>query len=204
MKKYINKIVTGCLFLSLACVAFIAHPVTAEAKVYNYDITQENFPAADYAARYADVKAAYGNDAAALYNHYKFFGVEEGRIVKITKDVLASQVNAETDNIAYKIFAIDVLGTIVTDDMTDAQKVKAVENWMKTNITYGSCGDTRSYHITGPMTNQPTMDEGYAETFEFFMDALGIQAITNSDLKSNKVEVDGVWYNVNIPAGVLY
>ena len=192
------------LVMAIASVLAFSFSITAEAKVYNYDITQENFPAADYAARYADVKATYGDDAAALYNHYKFFGVEEGRIVKITKDVLESQANAETDNIAYKIFALDVLNTIVTDDMTDAQKVKAVEAWMKTNITYGSCGDTRSYHITGPMTSQPTLDEGYAETFEFFMDALGIQAITNKDLKSNKVEIDGVWYDVNIPAGVLY
>ena len=192
------------LVMAIASVLAFSFSLTAEAKVYNYDITEENFPAADYAARYSDVKAAYGDDAAALYNHYKFFGVEEGRIVKITKDILESQANAESDVVAYKIFALDVLDTIVTDDMTDAQKVKAVEAWMKTNITYGSCGDTRSYHITGPMTNQPTLDEGYAETFEFFMDALGIQAITNSDMKSNKVCVDGAWYNVNIPEGVLY
>lgn len=192
------------LVLAIASVLAFSFSLTAEAKVYNYDITEENFPAADYAARYSDVKAAYGEDAAALYNHYKFFGVEEGRIVKITKDILESQANAESDVVAYKIFALDVLDTIVTDDMSDTQKVKAVEAWMKTNITYGSCGDTRSYHITGPMTNQPTLDEGYAETFEFFMDALGIQAITNSDMKTNKVCVDGAWYNVNIPGGVVY
>lgn len=192
------------LVMAIASVLAFSFSLTAEAKVYNYDITEENFPAADYAARYSDVKAAYGDDAVALYNHYKFFGVEEGRIVKITKDILESQANAESDVVAYKIFALDVLDTIVTDDMSDTQKVKAVEAWMKTNITYGSCGDTRSYHITGPMTNQPTLEEGYAETFEFFMDVLGIQAITNSDMKTNKVCVDGAWYNVNIPAGVLY
>lgn len=192
------------LVLAIASVLAFSFSLTAEAKVYNYDITEENFPAADYAARYSDVKAAYGEDAAALYNHYKFFGVEEGRIVKITKDILESQANAESDVVAYKIFALDVLDTIVTDDMSDTQKVKAVEAWMKTNITYGSCGDTRSYHITGPMTNQPTLEEGYAETFEFFMDALGIQAITNSDMKTNKVCVDGAWYSVNIPGGVVY
>ena len=199
-----KKLLARVLCLTVTAVALVSSTGVAQAKVYNYDITEDNFPAADYAARYSDVKAAYGDDAAALYNHYKFFGVEEGRIVKITKDILESQANAESDVVAYKIFALDVLDTIVTDDMSDAQKVKAVEAWMKTNITYGSCGDTRSYHITGPMTNQPTLDEGYAETFEFFMDALGIQAITNSDMKTNKVCVDGAWYNVNIPGGVVY
>ncbi|CBK75250.1 hypothetical protein CIY_26670 [Butyrivibrio fibrisolvens 16/4] len=204
MKNTIYKILTSGLLLSMACAAFVARPINAEAKVYNYDFTEENFPAADYANRYADLKAAFGDDSKALYNHYKYFGVEEGRIVKVTKEVLESQLNAGSGISDAKIFALDVLDTMVTDDMTDAQKVKAVENWMKANVTYGTCGDSRSYHITGPMASQPTASEGYAETFEFFMDALGIQAITNSDMKSNKVNVDGVWYDVDIPAGILY
>ena len=105
---------------------------------------------------------------------------------------------------AYKLFALSILETIVNDDMSDAEKVKAVENWMSTNITFGTTTDANCYHIIAPMLAQPTAPEGYAETFEFFMDALGIQAITNADLKSNKVNVDGVWYDVNIPAGILY
>ena len=192
------------LVLALTAVVFFATVTTAEAKVYNYDLTQENFPAADYASRYADVKAAFGDDAAALYNHYKFFGVEEGRIVKINKDILESQANGDSDIVASKIFALSVLETIVSDDMTDAQKVKAVEAWMQSNITTGVTADNSCYHILAPMASQPTAPEGYAETFEFFMDALGIPAITNRDLQSNKVEVDGEWYDVNIPAGVLY
>ena len=129
------------LVLALMAVTLVSTSITAEAKVYNYDITEENFDAVDYANRYADVKAAFGDDKAKLYNHYKFFGVEEGRIVKINKDVLTSQLNAESDIVAYKIFALDILKTIITDDMTDAQKVKAVEAWMKANITLGTTED---------------------------------------------------------------
>lgn len=33
-----------------------------------------------YAAKYADVKAAFGSDQAALYNHYITFGQKEGRM----------------------------------------------------------------------------------------------------------------------------
>lgn len=192
------------LVLALMAVTLVSTSITAEAKVYNYDITEENFDAVDYANRYADVRAAFGDDKAKLYNHYKFFGVEEGRIVKINKDVLTSQLNAESDIVAYKIFALDILKTIITDDMTDAQKVKAVEAWMKANITQGTTADNACYHIVAPMTSQPTAPEGFAETFEFFMDAAGVEAITTSDLKANKVNVDGVWYDVNIPAGILY
>ena len=192
------------LVLGLMAVTLVSTSLTAEAKVYSYDITEENFDAADYANRYSDVKDAFGEDKAALYNHYKFFGVEEGRVVKITKDVLASQLNADSDIVAYKIFALDVLKTIITDDMTDGEKVKAVEAWMKENIKEGTTADNACYHIVAPMTTQPTAPEGFAETFEIFMDAAGVEAITNSDMKSNKVNVDGVWYDVNIPAGVLY
>ncbi len=199
-----KKLLTRVLCLTVTAVALVSSTGVAQAKVYNYDITEDNFPAADYATRYADVKTALGDDKAALYNHYKLFGAEEGRIVKITDEVLKSQANAESTIVASKIFALTVLPTIVNDTMTDGEKVKAVENWMKTNITYGVSKDNSCYHIVGPMTAGPTTDEGYAETSEFFMDALGIEAITNSDLKSNKVNVDGVWYNINIPAGVLY
>ncbi len=202
MKRY--KLITRALVLSMVAMGFIAQSNVAEAKVYNYDITEENFAADDYANRYADVKAAFGDDKTALYNHYKFFGVEEGRVVKITKDVLSTQLNSNSDIVASKLFAIDVLGTIINDNMTDAEKVKAVEAWMQANIKYGTTADNRCYHITGPMSSSLTTDEGYAETFEFFMDAAGVEAITNSDMKSNKVNVDGTWYDVNIPAGVLY
>lgn len=199
-----KKLLARVLCLTVSAVALFSSANVAQAKVYNYDITEDNFPAADYSARYGDVKAAFGEDKAALYKHYQVFGAEEGRIVKITDEILKSQVNADTPIVASKVFALTVLPTIVNDDMTDAQKVKAVEAWMQANITYGVSKDNSCYHIVGPMISGPTTDEGYAETFEFFMDALGIEAITNSDLKSNKVNVDGVWYNVNIPAGVLY
>lgn len=199
-----KKIIASGLVFAMALTGFVGMSATAEAKVYNYDITQENFPVADYAERYADVKAAFGDDAAAIYNHYKFYGVEEGRIVKITKEILESQANSDSAIVAYKLFALSILETIVNDNMSDAEKVKAVENWMSTNITFGTTADANCYHIIAPMLAQPTAFEGYAETFEFFMDALGIQAITNADLKSNKVNVDGVWYDVNIPAGILY
>ncbi len=206
MKK-INKTMTGALMLAVASAVFIGQSQVAEAKVYSYDITEESFPYQDYADRYPDLKAAFGYDAAALYNHYKYTGVIEGRTVKITKDILEDQ--SYTGEIAAKIFALDVLDTIVTDDMTDAEKVRAVEAWMTANITYGASGDASSYHITGPMATKPTLEEGYAETFEFFMDALGIESITvTNDVTSatvyNKVNVGGTWYVVNIPAGVVY
>ena len=66
-----KKLVAKAMLLSMAVVAFLASSNTAVAKVYGYDFTEENFPAADYANRYADVKDAFGDDTTAIYNHYK-------------------------------------------------------------------------------------------------------------------------------------
>ena len=74
-----RKLLSRLLVLSMTAVAFVSTSNVAEAKVYNYDLTEESFDAADYANRYADLKAAFGEDKAALYNHYKYFGAEEGR-----------------------------------------------------------------------------------------------------------------------------
>ena len=200
MRKLFAK--SLCLLMSVAAFASVSN--VAEAKVYNYDITEDAFDAADYANRYADLKAAFGEDKAALYNHFKYNGAEEGRIIKINKDILNAQLNSDSAIVEAKVFAIDVLGTIINDKMTDAQKVKAVEAWMQANITPGTTESNVCYHITGPMSTSPTAPEGYAETFEFFMDAAGVEAITTSDLKANKVKVGGVWYDVDIPAGILY
>ncbi len=197
-----KKIIARSLLLSMTVVAFISSSNVAEAKVYGYDLTEENFPAADYADRYEDLKAAFGDDATALYDHYKYFGVQEGRIVLITKDVLDTQ--PETAVNEAKKYAIDVLATIINDDMTDAEKVQAVEAWMSENITYGLSEDNSCYHITGVMQSGPVLEEGYAETFEFFMDAAGIECITTNDLKANKVNVDGTWYDVDIHNGILF
>ncbi|MBR0090808.1 MAG: SGNH/GDSL hydrolase family protein [Lachnospiraceae bacterium] len=49
-----------------------ATPAAAPASV--------TFDPAFYAARYADVKAAFGTDAAKLWQHYSMFGEKEGRL----------------------------------------------------------------------------------------------------------------------------
>ena len=43
--------------------------------------TIDEFDYIDYADRYSDLKAAFGYDRDALYNHYLTYGIKEGRIV---------------------------------------------------------------------------------------------------------------------------
>jgi len=45
------------------------------------DVTKENFNARDYADRYPDLKAAFGYDKNALWDHYIKYGKAEGRTI---------------------------------------------------------------------------------------------------------------------------
>lgn len=55
----------------------------AEPLTYT-EIVQGNFDANRYAADYADLKAAFGTDAAKLWNHYLNYGVKENRAAYTT------------------------------------------------------------------------------------------------------------------------
>ena len=71
MKKQILR-----RFMGIAAAAIITvtmqNPVQVRAA--------EKFDPVFYAAVYADVAAAFGTDAEALYNHYITFGQKEGRM----------------------------------------------------------------------------------------------------------------------------
>ena len=78
----------GLAFLCVLSSFFIAlssatHVRAAEPGTYA-EIVQGNFDANRYAADYADLKAAFGNDAARLWNHYLAYGIKENRAAYTT------------------------------------------------------------------------------------------------------------------------
>ena len=109
--------------------------------------------------------------------------------------------------------ASDILGQIVTDDMTDFEKEKAVYEWMIRNLT----------HDSGLLTVIPTTQAdcdnpygvlkyhnavcvGYATTFRLFMQMMGIpcKVVHNSDCYHSwdLVQLDGGWYHTDIYSDV--
>ena len=54
-----------------------------------------------YAATYADVKAAFGNDAEVLYRHYLEYGIQEGRAGSSVFDVRAYRARYQDLEAAY-------------------------------------------------------------------------------------------------------
>lgn len=91
---------------------------TTTAPVY-----QDNFDPTFYANTYPDLKSAFGNDAAALYNHYLNNGKKEGRICN------ASQQKAKTETPA-------VTFTPLSEE-EKARELFTYRAWLKTAINHG-------------------------------------------------------------------
>ena len=61
------------------------------------------FDAEYYASTYADVKAAFGNDEKALYNHYLQYGKAEGRLACASEKTAGTTfAGSLTDNFELK------------------------------------------------------------------------------------------------------
>lgn len=156
-----------------------------------------------YAAENPDAAAAFGTDAAALYHHYKTSGIAEGRKGSSTSE----EVNA-----ALAIYRI--ADELAAGCISEEEKVKAAHDWLVCNTAYDYDNYVRgaipysSYHAAGPVLYQKAVCQGYAEAFQVFMDAMGIEgnvifgtADNGSGVWSghawNKVKADGSWYYVD-------
>lgn len=162
-------------------------------------IDASHFDYVRYAAENPDLAAVFGQDRAALYNHYITLGMKEGRKGYSTSSLVNAYVRL-----------YQVSSQIMNDTMTDREKVKAVHDWMCLNTAYdyeNYLNDTipdESYYIQGVMNNGRAVCNGYAETFNAFMDVQGIECTEITGTADggyhgwNKVKVDGEYYYIDV------
>ncbi len=142
------------------------------------------FDHARYARDYPAVAAAVGTSKEALWNHFKTQGVYQGLRAYST----SSYGNA-------KLVALYELPGIVANATTQREQIKAVHNWMIGTMDYDMenfLQDTvpdYSYHLTGALVAHTAVCNGYAETFDYFMSLLGIEA----DIASGQANGYGGW-----------
>ena len=74
-----NGMIKKIIALLLTFIIVFSYPITASAQVKEMPDGQM-FDAEFYAKTYPDVYAALGNDETLLYNHYKTYGIKEGRL----------------------------------------------------------------------------------------------------------------------------
>lgn len=169
-----------------------------------YLIGQYDFDYVRYANENPDLAAAFGVDRNALYQHYINYGIVEGRLGYSTSE----ETNAKT-----KIYTL--AETITAGCVSDREKVKAVHDWLVKNVAYDYDNYVKrtiprsSYGIAGPILYGKSVCQGYAETFEYFMDVLGIECETVTGTANNgngtwaghawnKVKLDGNWLYIDV------
>lgn len=110
-----------------------------------------------------------------------------------------------------------IIEDIITPEMSDYDKVKAVHDYIVLNCEYdyeNYVNDTipqDSYSPRGALINKKAVCEGYAAAFKAFMDELSIpcklvsgKASSNGDFTGrvnhawNRVEVGRVWYQIDV------
>ena len=100
-----------------------------------------------------------------------------------------------------------VLATIVTKNMSDVQKIKAVHDWLVKHTTYEyGYYDRTNYRnfIYNLMFNKAAVCQGYTVTFYVMMTELGIPCTIVGGTGNggghawNAVKLDGYWYFVDV------
>lgn len=151
-----------------------------------------------------DVYAAFGTDYDKVYEWYFNIGIYEGR---------PAQAKSEETNAHMEIY--DIAAQITNDNMSTREKVKAVHDWLCIHVAYdydnylNGTIPRSSYSIAGPIYYGKSVCQGYADTFQAFMEVLGIESevisgtATNSSGHTgghawNKVKVDGTWYWIDV------
>ncbi len=128
-------------------------------------------------------------------------GYEVGYAIRYPSENIALSAN----NQALKTAAEKIIRENITSGMTDYQKVKAIHDYLVLNTKYDTAinGDV-TYTAYGTIINKTSVCDGYAKSFEMFMDALGIPCwrVTGKGNGGNhawnKVMVGGKYYNVDV------
>ena len=110
----------------------------------------------------------------------------------------------------FEVMIQDILRQIITDNMTEFQKVKAIHDYIVNNAEYdyeNYLNDTipnSSYTARGFFENGMLVCDGYAYTFQVLCEYAGISCehITGSVAAGlhawNQVRIDGKWYNIDV------
>lgn len=136
--------------------------------------------------------------------------------VKDSEGSIASKtmtVNVSDNSLDAKADA--VLGQIITPDMNELEKVKAIHDWLVYNVEYDIAGvrsgsiPATSFTAEGLFDTHIAVCDGYSKAFLALAERAGLEAIrvtgsgTNSSGISqshawNQVKIEGNWYNIDV------
>ena len=114
MKSIMKRIMAALLLAAVLSGSMISSLASCSIKVEAADKTttaalKKEFDADFYATKYPDIKAAFGTNKEAMFNHFLTFGMKEGRMM-----------NANFDPVAYVTAYPDVKATLKKNDYSKA------------------------------------------------------------------------------------
>ena len=137
----------------------------------------------------------------AIYVVYNTVGKEGG---KYAYAIRTGDVSLLSDTEVEAIKRIKELSAeILTDEMTDVEKIVTVHDYIINNTRYDSDYADESHTPYGLLTNKTAVCDGYANTFLIFMllNDIECQSVTgyaNENHAWNQVCIDNTWYNIDV------
>ena len=162
------------------------------------------------------IGAMYLQNSRMIDGMNKILNQAEGSVHEIYDDskVIAAYKNGNSSRLDGKdTFVLEkltqVIDEIITDDMTDYEKEKAVYDWQRAWVAYSEEGlnpissAADNYTPYGVLRSHNAICVGNATTFKLFMDALDIPCkIIHSTEQGEHawdiVQLDGEWYHVDV------
>ena len=133
---------------------------------------------------------------------------DDSAVIEAYKTGNPDKLNAK-DRFVYDKM-VEVIDEVITDDMTDYEKEKAIYDWQVKWISYSSDnlnpitdGQSETHTPYGVFRTHNAICVGNTTTFKLFMDALGIPCVIihstqNGEHAWDVVQLDGEWYHVDV------
>lgn len=162
------------------------------------------------------VGAIFVQNSRMIDSMNKILNQAEGSFHEIYDDskVIAAYKSGDSSHLDEKdTFVLEkmtqVIDEIITDDMSDYDKEKAVYDWQHRWVSYGDEGlnpiasSADNYTPYGVLRSHRAICVGNATTFKLFMDALDIpckiiHSTEQGEHAWNVVQLDGDWYHVDV------
>ena len=173
--------------------------------VFDADVFLANNP--DVLSAFSTLE--YYNDNVIYYYWFEV-GKYEGRQAPIT----STKYTSNYERYLAAMNAYDIVDSIITDDMSDREKAKAIHDWLCKNVAYdhdnyvNNTVPDSSYTIEGPFLYNTSVCKGYAEAFTLMANVAGMQCKTingtayNGRITDfhawNKILIDNEWYYVDV------
>ena len=169
---------------------------------------------------------------AFTYDYVDIFYIDATKLILTTKttkigELLISEVTLSKDTNSNYLtedikdeeevnkriqYISDLRTNIVSslDGYTNYEKIRFLHNWMIDTFKYDQNHTNKNmYNVYGAFTNGNIVCEGYARTFKYILDGLGIESILVSGTATNSageeethmwnyIRLDGRWYAIDV------